>query len=326
MKGMPTIINDLFVSSGRNTCGLSFPALRNPGPILRWCVILLALLSGVSWSSSAHSATNGTESVWCHNERLHLVTKKPRFRCQDKVVSESRAAAIKRERTERIKRGFNAGFTPPEPGMQLTGTGSSFFVSDAGHLLTNAHVVRTCRIVTISPMDGEQYRVKVIASSAEPDLALLQAEAKPAEVAAFRPDETLALNTAIGVVGFPSRGRVSIRPAQILGRIHPTLQVDRATHLPLAMAIRSGHSGAPVMDESARVVGVVYAAVNTAAVYARTGKRVRRVGMGVSADAALALLRQHGVTPRLSRTAAILKPAARFSLARKFVAQVRCWE
>jgi serine protease Do len=296
------------------------------GPAHLQLVALVALLVCAAWSNSGHGAANGSESVWCYNERLNLVARKPRFRCQDEVVSDARAAEIKRERSTRIKRGFNAGFTPPEPGVRLTGTGSSFFVSDQGHLLTNAHVVRTCRIVTVTPKDGEQYRVKVIAAQAEPDLALLRSEAEPAEVAVFSPEQTLALDSAIGVVGFPSRGRISIRPAQVVGRVHPTLQVDRAHYLPLAMDIRSGHSGAPVMDQSARVVGVVYAAVNTAAVYARTGKRVRRVGMGVSSALALAFMRKHGVSPRVSRTVRNIKPAARFALAIQYVAQVRCWE
>ena len=56
---------------------------------------------------------------------------------------------------------------------EMVSTGSGFFVSDNGHILTNAHVVSECADVRIPPAVS----VRVAARDDASDLALLQGEA-----------------------------------------------------------------------------------------------------------------------------------------------------
>ena len=61
---------------------------------------------------------------------------------------------------------------PPSTG---TGTsGSGFFVSKLGHVLTNEHVVRTCKEVTVGDNVNRQVQVAVVETDRRNDLALLK--------------------------------------------------------------------------------------------------------------------------------------------------------
>ena len=53
-------------------------------------------------------------------------------------------------------------------------TGSGFFVTQAGHLLTNAHVVSGCTIVSVKRSGGQAGVAQVIAVDQNDDLALLK--------------------------------------------------------------------------------------------------------------------------------------------------------
>jgi S1-C subfamily serine protease len=87
---------------------------------------------------------------------------------------------------------------------QLFATGTGFFVSRDGHLLTNNHVVAECTTVRVSDAD-KSIPAKVLATDAERDLALLQLpRATPAAV--FRAEEKLRPGESVVVVGFPLSG------------------------------------------------------------------------------------------------------------------------
>ena len=90
---------------------------------------------------------------------------------------------------------------PPKP---VTVTGSAFFVSAEGDLVTNAHVVKGCMSATITGRGT----VHLVAKDAKNDLALLRLDAKPAAPltpAVFR-TTPLQLGEAVTILGFPTAG------------------------------------------------------------------------------------------------------------------------
>lgn len=132
-------------------------------------------------------------------------------------------------------------------------TGSGFFLSADGLLLTNAHVVedRQARI-RIGVHNGDSYLATVLSSNSELDLALLKVQGNGFEplrlamkgVAQVGLD-VLALGSPLGLTGTVTRGIISAIRTSGASRL---IQMDAA--------INPGNSGGPVILEDGQVVGI----------------------------------------------------------------------
>ena len=65
-------------------------------------------------------------------------------------------------------------------------TGTGFFASAAGHVVTNAHVVTDCRATRVRPSGGAAVSANIVARDAVNDLALLETEIKPARLGSWQ--------------------------------------------------------------------------------------------------------------------------------------------
>ena len=63
---------------------------------------------------------------------------------------------------------------PPAEQSPQSGTGSGFFVSKLGHVITNAHVVKGCNRVTVGDNANKQVSADIINTDRSNDLALLK--------------------------------------------------------------------------------------------------------------------------------------------------------
>ena len=72
-------------------------------------------------------------------------------------------------------------------------SGTAFFISNKGHLLTNNHVVEGCELSKIS-YKNKDYDAKLIATDKTLDLALLKAKLKPKSFINFSNSEAIKLN------------------------------------------------------------------------------------------------------------------------------------
>ncbi len=56
--------------------------------------------------------------------------------------------------------------------------GSGFIVSDDGYILTNNHVVEKADEVTVTLLDKEEFKAKVVGTDPKTDIALIKIDAK----------------------------------------------------------------------------------------------------------------------------------------------------
>jgi S1-C subfamily serine protease len=82
-------------------------------------------------------------------------------------------------------------------------SGSGFFVTQAGHLLTNAHVIDGCRTIYVKSSDGQTGIAQVIAADQNDDLALLRVERRMKMTATFRTGRPTRAGESAVVFGFP---------------------------------------------------------------------------------------------------------------------------
>jgi hypothetical protein len=137
-------------------------------------------------------------------------------------------------------------------------TGTGFFVTSSGKLVTNFHVVkRTDYQQILMPGSKKPIDARIIATDEEHDLALLQAMIDPpVAVAPLAAGSILKMGDPVFALGSPagpvlemslSRGIVSSDKPRQFGDV-ALIQHDAA--------INPGNSGGPLLDQQGRVVGV----------------------------------------------------------------------
>jgi serine protease Do len=145
--------------------------------------------------------------------------------------------------------------------QKVQSLGSGFIVDPAGYIVTNEHVVERAADLKISvtTSSGKTYDAKYITGSTEADLALLKIESKePLPFINLNDPSPNLLGESVLVLGNPLGYGNSVARG-ILSAKGRTITIDKAEYKNLLQtdaAINPGNSGGPIIDLSARLVGV----------------------------------------------------------------------
>jgi S1-C subfamily serine protease len=150
------------------------------------------------------------------------------------------------------------------PGGGKAASGSGFVIDEAGHIVTNDHVVEDADEFTVRfGEEGEPIRAKLVGKDPSSDLAVLSIDpkavkggVKPLQLApskSLRPGEAaIAIGSPFGLSGTVTTGIISA-----LGR---EIEAPNGFSIPGAVqtdaAINPGNSGGPLLDSAGRVIGV----------------------------------------------------------------------
>ena len=165
----------------------------------------------------------------------------------------------------RFFRGVPGFQSPPQGATPFRGQGSGFIIGADGAILTNAHVVREAKQVTVKLSDRREYVARVLGSDPATDIAVLKIDAKglptvrlgdsnTAEVG----DQVLAIGAPYGFEQTATQGIISAKGRSLPGdSFVPFIQTDAA--------VNPGNSGGPLFDAGGRVIGI------NAQIYSRSG-------------------------------------------------------
>lgn len=214
--------------------------------------------------------------------------------------------------------------TPAPPAQDTarpegTRSGSGFIVSPQGHVLTNAHVVDGCQTITI---DGTS--AKLIESSDDFDLALLQSTGLQGRTSAVFSASPAVLNSDVTAVGYPYAGllgglnvtRGAVSSLKGLGGDSTTMQITAP--------VQTGNSGGPLLGAQGQVVGVVVSKLDVLKMVEVTGDIPQNVNFAVRGEIAKLFLAQNGVTPKLDLSNDPMSPEALAAAAQDFTAFIAC--
>jgi S1-C subfamily serine protease len=141
------------------------------------------------------------------------------------------------------------------------GTGSGFIYDQAGHIITNYHVIEGAEELDVTLADGTMVPAQVVGADAYNDLAVIKIDVPPDQL---RPVElgssadlrvgqrTIAIGNPFGLERTLTTGVISS-----LGRV-----IEREEDGPLAQviqtdaAINPGNSGGPLLNSLGQVIGV----------------------------------------------------------------------
>ncbi|HSV04028.1 MAG TPA: Do family serine endopeptidase [Phenylobacterium sp.] len=179
------------------------------------------------------------------------------------------------------------GGTPPQGGRTEKGqpklptqqsSGSGFFVSPDGYIVTNNHVVENAETIKVVLKDERELDAKVVGRDEATDLAVIKVTGGPYPFVNFensaRPrvgDWVIAVGNPFGLGGSATAGIVSAYGRNIGETFVDYIQIDAP--------INRGNSGGPTFDIYGRVIGV-----NTA-IFSPTGGSVG-IGFAIPADVA----------------------------------------
>lgn len=208
---------------------------------------------------------------------------------------------------------------------QRTGNGTGFFVSAAGHVLTNAHVVQGCRSVAVKPAGDEVKPANVVAIDRANDLALLKAEGGPQQTAQFRAGQYIRQGDGVVAFGYPLSNALASEGNLTTGNVTALSGVgDDSRMIQISAPIQPGNSGGAVLDLSGHVVGVVVSKLNALRVAQATGDVPQNVNFAIKASVARNFLEANGIEFRAASSGQRLDVADVGERARKFTARVDC--
>jgi S1-C subfamily serine protease len=161
----------------------------------------------------------------------------------------------------------------------VASTGTGFFVSAGGHIVTNAHVVDGCRTVN-SSRGGALSEVSI---DKEADLAVYVSSEKPTAFVRLHGGREARAGETVVAVGYPLRGLLSSGQIVTTGIISALAGIknDRR-RIQITAPIQPGNSGGPLLGENGSLVGVVVDKLNAVRVAEVVGDMPQNVNFAVS--------------------------------------------
>ena len=142
-------------------------------------------------------------------------------------------------------------------GIPGRGSGTGFFITSNGYLVTNEHVVRRATKLTV--VHNKKKRLaKVIGVDAKNDLAILKVEGGGFPVLPVTSSQPVKLGLTILVIGFPVPDAVGNDPTLTKGIINKVSGFQgNKNQFQVSAPIQDGSSGSPLLNEKSQVIGVI---------------------------------------------------------------------
>ncbi len=236
------------------------PRERQPQPpTFHWItgLLLLGLIFAVVWSIVAPA----------RQRPLHDPSARPRPVLARGELADDEAATIEIFQSASPSVVYITGRDVRRDAFSLnlfeipSGTGSGFIYDEAGHVVTNYHVIAEGRRWTVTLADQSQFEASFVGAAPDADLAVLRIDAnleqlKPIVVGTSSDllvgQKVFAIGNPFGLDQTLTTGVLSALGREIRalsGRlIHDVIQTDAA--------INPGNSGGPLLDSAGRLIGV----------------------------------------------------------------------
>ena len=174
---------------------------------------------------------------------------------------------------------FGSTDAVPDPALD-TSLGSGVLVGNAGHLLTNNHVIQGAEQIQIMLADGRTIPARLVGSDPESDLAVLKADTNELPHITLAPTEGLRVGDVVFAIGNPFGVGQTVTQGIIsaLGRSELGLNTFE-NFIQTDAAINPGNSGGALVNARGEVIGI-----NTA-IFSQSGGSM---GIGFAIPARLA--------------------------------------
>ena len=141
-------------------------------------------------------------------------------------------------------------------------TGSGFFISSDGLIVTNYHVIEDASIITVSLYDGSVYEAGLVGSDSENDIAVIKISPTvdaDISVLSFGDSDSLVVGQKVIAIGNPFGYDRTMVTGIISGLSRPIRDESGTVLLGMVQTsapINPGNSGGPLLNTSGEVIGI----------------------------------------------------------------------
>ncbi len=204
----------------------------------------------------------------CSSEGTSLVKN-----CWSSVTCRATAARLDNPQTA------SSATAPPKKRSDSSGTG--FFISAEGVILTNHHVVNECRTIRVR-VGGDEISATIVALDEANDLAAIRVELSRIAVPLPFRSSSARLAEPVAALGFPLPGVLSPTVGASTGTVSALSGIrGDARLLQVSAPIQPGNSGGPLIDSRGAVVGVIVGTLNALRLARATGDIPQNVNFAI---------------------------------------------
>ena len=147
---------------------------------------------------------------------------------------------------------------PDDNKIVAAASGTGFFVSKSGHIISNHHVIEGCDATKLT-FKGKEVVADVLAVDKMNDLAILKANLIPNQVYSVATEDAALLEDII-IAGYPLGKKVSAAIKTSKGSVTALAGYgDNYSEFQTDAALNQGNSGGPIMNQKGNVIGVAVA-------------------------------------------------------------------
>lgn len=145
-------------------------------------------------------------------------------------------------------------------------SGSGFVISEDGYIITNYHVVETADErdleIKVSFINGDEYTAQIVGSDEDNDIALLKIDATGLTALPLYSGDDLRVGQTLYAIGNPLSQLTYSMTSGILSALDREIIVESNKSInvfQMDVAINSGSSGGPVLNDRGEVIGIASA-------------------------------------------------------------------
>jgi len=154
---------------------------------------------------------------------------------------------------------------PQQREVPVRGVGSGFIVSADGIILTNAHVVKDAKEVTVKLTDRREFSAKVLGADPKTDVAVIKIEAKNLPVLSVGNTKDLKAGEWVLAIGSPFGFENTVTAGVVSAKGRSLPDDGYVPFIQTDVPINPGNSGGPLLNTRGEVVGI------NSQIYSRSG-------------------------------------------------------
>jgi S1-C subfamily serine protease len=204
--------------------------------------------------------------------------------------------------------------------VQIIGTGSGFYVTSKGHIITNNHVIDKCEKVLLN-----NETLEVLSVNKKADLALLKSKILETPFLYLRQNK-IKQGEDVVVIGYPFGKDINKESTITKGIISALVGLgDDDSKIQIDAAIQPGNSGGPTIGLDGQVVGVTVASANIATFLEAFGTITQNMNFSVKPKYVIKIMNANGVEVPILDQQIQMNTAEIYEYANPATVYLECW-